>query len=55
MNLNYHCARHQLSLINAKEATSNEARLAHRRLAAPYADQVNARRRNLPAGSASAL
>ena len=55
MNLNYHWAHHQLSLINAKEATSNGARLAHRRLAAPYADQVNARRRNLPAGSAPAL
>jgi len=55
MDLNYYYARHQISLMNAEEATSTEARLAHRRLAALYAEQVNSRRRNLPAGSARAL
>ena len=55
MDLNYLYSRHQTSLINAGGAKSNEARLAHRRLADLYAACINDRRRDLPSGSAGVL
>ena len=54
-DLNYLYSRHQISLMNARVATGPEARSAHRKLAALYADRINLRRADLPAGSANKL
>ncbi len=49
MDLNYLYSRHQISLINAKAATSAEARLAHLGLAKDYAARINGAHRLLGA------
>ncbi len=47
MDLNYLFSRHQTSLMRAGSAATPEARFAHRRFAALYAERIDERQRAL--------
>lgn len=51
MDLNYLYSRHQISLINAKNAKCSISRAVHLRLARLYATEINDIRSVLGAGS----
>ena len=55
MDLNDLFSRHQISLMNARAATTREARSAHQRLAALYAERIDAQRPHRSGRATAAL